>query len=306
MLFPIFEGMNLTDLLPRYAVIVQALRDLPYATSIQLSRMLVDEGFEAHTKQLQKDISDIRERFGIDILFHKGREGYFISEEGQQATDAFLDFLGVARVSEIVGQALREQKEVSPYVSFEHEGLWAGTRWLPQLVTAVKEHKWVGFNYRKFETDQVKHYSLQPLLLKQYQGRWYLIGRQQNEEDRTFGIDRIEDLKVRDQVFTPPTGDPRARFANVVGLDHSRGNVETVRFSCEPIQAQYLKTLPLHKSQRIIRDGKLETVFEVKVIPNYEFVQRILMLGAKVKVLQPASLVMEIYSHHLEAAKQYE
>ncbi len=297
--------MNLQDALPRYAVIVQALRKGDHPTSIQLSRSLVDAGFETNARLLQKDIADIRDRFGIDILFHKAKEGYFISEEGKEATDAFLDFLGVARVSEIVGQALREQKEVNPYLSFEHEGLWAGTRWLPDLVKAVKEHKWVGFDYRKFETDQVKHYSLQPLLLKQYQGRWYLIGQQQNGEDRTFGIDRIEDLRIRDQVFTLPEEDPRSRFANVVGLDHSRGTVETVRFSCEPVQAQYLKTLPLHKSQRIIRDGKLETVFEVKVIPNYEFIQRILMMGAKVKVLQPAKLATEIYSHHIEAAKRY-
>ncbi|GGH74993.1 WYL domain-containing protein [Phaeocystidibacter marisrubri] len=267
---------------------------------------MVDEGFSVSTRTIQGDIAHLRETFGVDILYHKGKDGYFISEEGQEATDKFLDFLGVSRVSEIVGQALREQKEMSPFVSFEHEGLWAGTRWLPTLVQAVKEHKWIGFDYRKFETDQVKHYSLQPLLLKQYQGRWYLIGKQQNGEDRTFGIDRIEELKIRDQKFDPPAEDPRDRFTHVVGLDHSRGKVETVRFTCDPVQSQYLKTLPLHKSQRIIRDGSLETVFEVKVIPNYEFIQRILMMGARVKVTQPSSLATEIYSHLKEAANRYE
>ncbi|NVK28214.1 MAG: WYL domain-containing protein [Flavobacteriia bacterium] len=298
--------MNLNASLPRYAVIIETIVNNEFASGIQISRKLADRGFEATSKSLKKDIADIRDTFDIDILYHKVKDAYFISEAGKEATDRFLDFIGVSRVSEIVGQALQEQKEVSPYLSFEHEGQWAGTRWLPDLVKAVKSHKWVGFDYRKFETDLVKHYSLMPLLLKQYQGRWYLVGQQQNGEDRTFGIDRIEELKVRDQSFTPPEGDPRDRFRNVVGLNHSRDKVETVRFSCEPVQAQYLKTLPLHRSQKIIRDGKLETVFEVKVIPNYEFVQRILMMGAKIKVIQPSSLATEIYSHLLEAAKQYE
>lgn len=298
--------MNLQDALPRYAAIVQRIRENDFPSLIQLNRFLVDSGFSVTSKTIQGDIVYLRDTFGIDILLHKGKDGYFITEEGHEATDRFLDFLGVSRVSEIVGQALRDQREVSPYVSFEHEGLWAGTRWLPELVRAVKERKWIGFDYRKFETDQVKHYSLQPLLLKQYQGRWYLIGKQNDGEDRTFGIDRIEELKVRDQVFEPTGEDPRDRFRNVVGLDHSRGTVEAVRFTCDPIQAQYLKTLPLHKSQRIIRDGALETVFEVKVIPNYEFIQRILMMGARVKITQPASLATEVYSHLKEAAKRYE
>lgn len=298
--------MNIQLSLPRLGTLAEALREQEFPSAIQLSRTLIDKGFEATPKTVQGDITNLRDTFGIDILYHRGKDGYFISEEGKTASDEFLDFLGMSRVSDIIGQALQEQKEVSPYVNFENEGLWAGTRWLPTLVTAVKSHKWIGFDYRKFESDQTKHYSLMPLLLKQYQGRWYLIGQQQNGEDRTFGIDRIEELKIRDQGFTPPPGDPRDRFANVVGLDHSRGKVETVRFSCEPVQAQYLKTLPLHKSQRIIRDSAHETVFEVKVIPNYEFIQRILMLGAKVKVLQPKSLATEVYSHLIEAAKQYE
>lgn len=298
--------MNLQQSLPRLGALAEALREQEFPSAIQLSRTLIDKGFEATPKSVQRDITNLRDTFGIDILYHRGKDGYFISEEGKTASDAFLDFLGMSRVSDIIGQALREQKEASPYVSFENEGLWAGTRWLPTLVNAVKNHKWIGFDYRKFESDQTKHYSLMPLLLKQYQGRWYLIGQQQNGDDRTFGIDRIEELKVRDQSFTAPPEDPRDRFANVVGLDHSRGTVEVVRFSCEPVQAQYIKTLPLHKSQRIIRDSAHETVFEVKVIPNYEFIQRILMLGAKVKVLQPKNLATEVYSHLSEAAKQYE
>lgn len=303
---PYLYAMNINTALPRYAAIIESIQNHEFASAIQINRDLVDAGFETSLKKLQNDIVDIREKLEIDILFHKGKDGYFISEEGKEASDRFLDFLGVSRVSEIVGQALQDQREVASYVSFEHEGLWAGTRWLPLLVTAVREHRWIGFDYRKFETDTVKHYSLMPLLLKQYQGRWYLIGKQQNEEERTFGIDRIEELKVRDSVFTPPDGDPRSRFRDVIGLDHSRGTVETIRIKCEPIQAQYLKTLPLHKSQKIVRDGKMETIFEMKVIPNYEFIQRILMMGPKVKVIQPTSLATEIYSYLIDAAKQYE
>lgn len=298
--------MNLQEALPRFALLIQSLQNDDFPSLIAINRKMVDNGFAVSSKVIQGDITQLRDTFGIDILYHKGKDGYFISEEGQEATDKFLDFLGVTRVNEIVGQALREHKEMSPYVSFEHEGLWAGARWLPELVEAVKNHQWIGFNYRKFESDQVKHYSLQPLLLKQYQGRWYLIGKQQNGEDRTFGIDRIEELKLRDQKFDPPAEDPRSRFTHVVGLDNSRGKVETVRFSCDPVQSLYLKTLPIHKSQKIIRDGKLETVFEVKVIPNYEFIQRILMMGARVKVTQPSSLATEIYSHLKEAANRYE
>lgn len=298
--------MKLSDSLPRYGALIEILKSSPYASAITLTRSVVDKGWSYTPRELHADIEQLREVFGVDILFHKGKDGYFIDESTEAATDRLLDFLGLSQMNEVASQVFKSSAEASPYVSYEHEGLWAGARWLPELLRAAREHRWVGFDYRKFDADQVKHYSLQPLLLKQYQGRWYLIGKQNDGGDRTFGIDRIEALKVRDQVFTPPADDPRTRFRHVVGLDHSRGVVETVRFSCDAVQALYLKTLPLHKSQRIIRDGAHETVFEVKVIPNYEFIQRILMMGARVKIIQPASLATEVYSHLTDAAKQYE
>ena len=52
----------------------------------------------------------------------------------------------------------------------------------------------------------------------------------------------------------------------------------------------YLKSLPLHHSQRLIEDHGEYADFDLYLAPSYDFVMKLLQVGAMVEVLKPASL----------------
>ena len=60
------------------------------------------------------------------------------------------------------------------------------------------------------------------------------------------------------------------------------------------MQGKYIKTLPLHKSQKVLVDNEKECRIALRVVPNYELTQEILMHGDTVRVLEPAWLAEKI------------
>ena len=52
----------------------------------------------------------------------------------------------------------------------------------------------------------------------------------------------------------------------------------------------YLKSLPLHHSQRVLEDNGEYADFELFLAPTYDFVMRLLHVGAMIEVISPTSL----------------
>jgi predicted DNA-binding transcriptional regulator YafY len=112
--------------------------------------------------------------------------------------------------------------------------------------------------------------------LKEYANRWYVIGEiNGSQEIRTFGLDRIENLEIQLQKFKPNKNlNPLQEFENVVGLIYSNHEIQKVVLSFTPFQGNYLKTLAIHHSQKIIEDNENELKIELLLKPNIELIQR--------------------------------
>ena len=52
----------------------------------------------------------------------------------------------------------------------------------------------------------------------------------------------------------------------------------------------YLRSLPLHSSQREIEDYGEYADFELFLAPTYDFVMKLLQVGSMIEVISPASL----------------
>ena len=52
----------------------------------------------------------------------------------------------------------------------------------------------------------------------------------------------------------------------------------------------YMKSLPLHASQRLLEEHDEYADFEVYLAPTYDFIMRLLHTGAMIEVISPASL----------------
>ena len=70
-------------------------------------------------------------------------------------------------------------------------------------------------------------------------------------------------------------------------------------------QGNYIKTLPLHASQKVIVDNEKELRVEMFVHVTFDLVKAISSYANDVKVMAPASLKKEICKKYKDALQQY-
>lgn len=221
--------------------------------------------------------------------------------------DSFLRFLEIVNTAELLTQSLLDSKEALDYISFDKGGGLKGIEYLKPLLKAIKEHRKINFKHFSYQTEKSRRYNMQPYLLKEYQNRWYIVGLVTGIKDfRSFGLDRISDLEVSNELYKPNFKiNPKEKFTDAIGMIYSSDVKQRVVLSFSPSQGHYVKGLPWHKSQKIIKDDKAECRIQLHIIPNYELIQQILMHNNQVKVIEPEWLVEEIKSHLKRTLEQY-
>ena len=291
----------------RYTLIIEKLQRKQFPSSKTLLAYLAQHDFAISKRTLERDFEQIRFEFGIEISYDRGQNGYFIDQENSLNTDSFLRFLEIVNTAELLTESLKESKDTLDYISFESHGDLRGIEHLKPILKAIKEHRKLSFLHENFSSGKKKAYQLQPYLLKEYQNRWYVVGSLgDRDEFRTFGIDRIHELKVHDELFKAAKQiTPLELFEHTVGLTYSYHEQQEVLLSFTPFQAKYVKSLPLHKSQKVVSESKEEVNISLDIIPNYELKQKIMMLGENVKVLKPQWLADEIKDSLQKSLKNY-
>ncbi|MBP6333934.1 MAG: WYL domain-containing protein [Bacteroidia bacterium] len=298
--------MSSQGTIKRYILIVEKTNSDKCPSFKDLSDYLHQHGFEISSRTLQRDIEQIRIEFGIEIKYDRSKNGYFIDSKESLDLDTFLGFLDTVATADLLTQSLKESKSALRHISFENEGGFKGNGLLKDLLFAIKNKRKIAFVHHNYLAGTRKNYQIDPYLLKEYQNRWYVIGKVEGKQFLTFGIDRIDELEVKTEVFKAVAKeDPADLFENIIGLSGSQGKVEEVVLSFNPVQGKYIKSLPLHKSQRVVKDNKKALVISLHVVPNFELKQKILMMGDLVKVVAPLKLASEIKKTLSLALKQY-
>jgi len=290
-----------------YSKIIDGTKGDHYPTKKELLNDLKDKGFKLGPRQFDRHLVVLRDEFGIAIEYDIFKKGYFINPEGKRDLDAFIKFLELMLSSNILIESFKDWKNAKDYISFESIGNLKGIEHLNLLLDAVKNKNLISFSHRSFESDDGVNYQIQPYLLKEYQNRWYIIGVVEGKKElRTFGIDRISDLKVLDENFIPnPKINPLKNFEHVIGLYYSDLDPEEVILSFTPQQGNYIRTLPLHHSQEILLDDDEEFRIKIFVVPNFELRQKILMLGDSVEVIEPVWFREEVIEEIRKGLKNY-
>ena len=99
---------------------------------------------------------------------------------------------------------------------------------------------------------------------------------------------------------------PKDAFDNVVGVVYSISEVETVILSYDAHQGQYIKTQPIHYSQKVLIDDENEFRIQLRVKPNYELEEQILKQGDHVVVIEPLWLRESILKRMKMAISKYQ
>ncbi len=183
-----------------------------------------------------------------------------------------------------------------------------GTSFLDDIIEAMQKNVELQVDYQRYENDQeeynLQEFHIQPYALKVFNRRWYLLGYIKEKHDlRTIALDRILDLKILSTSFTLPEDfDAQKYFSNVVGIFVNKDlPITKVKIRAYGIQAEYLRSTPLHKSQSEGRSKYREFAeFTYRLCITPELVSQLLAMGDKVEVLEPATL-REIIKEQLQS-----
>lgn len=282
--------MKQKEVLERISVIRNLARGGGFNQEMLMEKMNMSfslQGVEPHysLRTFQRDLHLIRELYDIDIQFNRGTGKYSISEEETTSYKKHLmeyhDLINAFNLAE----------DLKDIVFFDDRKA-KGTEHLSQLVQAIKKSVKIRFRHFGKWKESKDFREVSPLALKEVKNAWYLIALNEKEELRNYGLDRIHDLTLGGEKFDKPNDlDLQEYYQNVFGILNDRKiPVQTIVLSFTQQQGHYIKSMPIHHSQKVIQDDGEGLVISLELKINHELISEILSYQDQVKVLSPEEL----------------
>jgi predicted DNA-binding transcriptional regulator YafY len=315
------------DAFIRYRIIDARLRKKPYPTLPVLQDIISQKtGIDIGTRTLQKDIEDMRYNqalgFNAPIVFDRRDYTYKYSDPNFSINNLPVsadELHGLDFAVSILNQfkhlpAIKEFEDAikritgtieynkaalgeHDYIQMDKRMAIRGIEHVQPLLAAITDKRRVKLEYQRYDKEQSNEFLLDPYLIKEYKNFWYVVGNStgsRGSKTLTFALDRIVKLTVTREEFTPPSLDKSKFFKNVLGVSITEGEPEKIELSFTPVQGKYIKTAPIHHTQKILKDKRTELRVQLHVVVNYELISQILSYGASVRVVKPASLIDKV------------
>lgn len=250
---------------------------------------------------LQRDIQAIAEMFHLTITNKRGI-GYYVKEREDESPMNFERFVNDFDLLSTMAPDTRLHRYILP----ERNRFIGSDNFYP-LLNAIKEHLIVEFEYENVRTGTKRRHRIAPYFLKEDQMRWYLAGVQDSGKVLLFGIDRIYGLKVSEEKFKRNEEiDEAGMFDNCFGIWNDESiPVEKIILKYDALDGQFLKSVPLHHSQRIIKDCDDEFIISLNIKITNDFVMTLLSRSRSLEVIRPAHLRERIKSIYETALRRY-
>lgn len=302
-----------------------------------MNKMLQSKDLQPVSKRtIQKDIAHMRSSDGWEIELcddlHGGKSGReMIYHYKDPAFSIYKEELTPEEKKQLRNtiEMLRRFKGLPNYddleqvlvwlkVKFGLDGMSEGTVMFAQnpylkrlglfgeLLDAVMGHRVVDVLYAPYGRKK-KVRTVHPYQLRQWNYRWYLIGREERLRPRipyaVIPLDRIEEItRIYSEGFIAKEDgdfDFDEYFEDIVGVSLlPEGEVVKVRAKVYYPNAWYVETKPIHPSQKIINQNENEKrnykVFQWEVIPNEELVQALMVYADQMEILEPEWVRMKL------------
>ncbi len=330
----------------RYRIIDNCLTNQykPFPTKEEIRQACEDHLYGSHGEAIsestiEKDLWAMRNEselgFDAPIAYHSGHRGYYYTDPEYTIKDIALREEEVSAI-QIAAQTLYQFRGIEPFnqfekaiekimnkvsvsspnnpvedismIQFEAATGNMGSEHLGTLLEAIRRRVQVEIHYQKFTAEKPGEYSLNPLLLKEYRNRWYLIAyRPERSMIQSFGLERMRAVNIHESPFIPPADfDAGNYFSKSIGITAFDANPVKVRFETTAVTSKYLLTQPVHESQRVVSNDNEYTIFEIEVLITEELIMYLLSLGPNVRVLSPQSVAEEIQKRLKKTIAQYQ
>lgn len=251
-------------------------------------------------KTFKRDRDLLLEIFDIETKFTRSTMTYqIVDHENFANSKGIFDNL-------LLINAYKQTKEHSKIMFFEKRQA-SGLEYLQPLIEAIKNSKTISLQYKKYwETDSEKK-VLQPYALKEFRNRWYLLANEDDGRDfllKAYGLDRLSAVQIHNKSFSKKELDLDAIFRNSFGIVSTVDKKpEKIILSFSQQQGGFVKSLPIHHSQKVLIDNVSEFRVELLLSPTYDFYQELLTHAERLTIVSPEK-VRERYVGFLEKAME--
>ncbi len=325
---------HIKNALIRYRIIDKALGNTysPYPTKLDLRYACEMElygdtnGKHISDSTIEKDLYAMRQELDAPIKYSKIHKGYYyenpeftinerpLTEDDIASIQFALSTLSQFKETEMFQQfgfalnkiidrvnidsdSRKTDADIDQMIQFEKATAVIGNEFLKPLLSAIKNQFIAYFTYESFVTQVRKQRKVTPLLLKEYNNRWYLICFDSvKEKVITYALDRISNLEIIEQMGEKPADfRPDLFFRHSIGITASSdARPEKIVFRASSIAAKYISSQPFHESQKVMEESQEQTQFELFALVSEELIRELLSYGGDVQVLQPDGLKNEM------------
>ncbi len=302
----------------------------------EIMTRLADHDIVVDRRTLERDFEAMRhdERLGFraPIAYDKKEKAFYYSDPtfsidkipltGEDlealtlATNILHQYKSAKLVQQFEGMVDKLKKAVShlkqpqnhKIIAFENTPYYKGTEFFDAVLKAITDQQPLHITYRKFDGLKNDEHIFHPYFLKEYKGRWYVLGHsEQRHYTITLGLDRFVKAEEANVVFKENKHlKPKEYFQHTLGVTLGKGPVEEIELWFSKQQAPYVKTQHLHHTQKTVREDDMGLTISLQLIPNPELTQLLLSYGAEVRVMKPDHLRETIKSTWLRALEKLE
>jgi proteasome accessory factor B len=283
-------------------------------------KTLADE-LEVSRRTVLRDIDFLRYDLGAPVEFDAKRNSYVYTQPNWslpniRMTEGDLFALMVAekalhayagtpwaetlkRIFERIIAGLPERVEIAPEamlprVTFSGDAIAIiDPKVLAALHTAMRENQTLCMRYYALKRNEERTYTIDPYLLRQARGAWYLVGRDHgNGQIPMFNLSRIREIEPTGATFDYDMCgfDPAKYFAGTFSVQESSERHDVAIEFTGPA-AQRVRERYWHASQKLteLPDNRLRLELEISSLDD--ILPWVLSWGGDAQVVSPATLV---------------
>ena len=247
----------------------------------------------------------IQDMFGINIECQtKGGYYYYIENtemlKGNDLKSWMLDSLSI-------GNMLMDSSSLKNRIVLEN--IPVGKEYLRPIINAMKEEHKLQMTYQKFGQQESYTILVEPYAIKVFKQRWYLLAKNNKRAEPTiYALDRIVSLEETNENFNYPSDfDAELFFKDCYGvLCGTDDKAQKIVVRAYYPFTNYLRTLPIHHSQKELASTSEYADFEFYLRPTFDFRQELFSQINEVEVLEPISLRQDMKNALKKTLERYE
>ena len=280
-------------LLKRYLWLIDTLKRYGELTFEEISAKwdsssTNDNGSKLTQRTFYNHCQAVARHFGILIECRRGRGLNLYSIVNPEAIEE-NSLTKWALDSFSLGELLLGNSTISDKILLEE--IPSGREWLESVLHALQHNKEMEIEYENFVGVTFSG-RVKPLCVKLFKRRWYVLTLIDKDKKRIFSLDRIRSLTISDRTFNYPKDFvPAEYFQNYFGIiAEIEQKVENVKIRTYAELPGYVRSLPIHHSQRELESKDGHTDFSLRLVPTFDFIQELLFHRDQLEVLEPKTL----------------